>query len=302
VQPPAEQVPACGPTGGLRQQNPPGPGTVVPSGVGAAGGSVGRVSRRPTAGWPHPPLVILAPAGVAVLVVAVLVVAVIEVRAVGYAFTLAGLSPQWAATVSLLSLLGSGVNLPVAHLTSEESQIDYVPVHRLGVVYLVPVGRPGRIVVAVNVGGAVVPTIVSTYLLVHTEALVTVASVAVVVHLTARPVQSRGVVVPMIVPPVAAAIVAALIGFRGEVAALAYIAGTLGTLIGADLANVRSFRWLQARVLSIGGGGTFDGVFISGVLAVLLAHSCEGPGPCGPPGAETRISSRASRRDARVQP
>ena len=50
-----------------------------------------------------------------------------------------------------------------------------------------------------------------------------------------------------------------------------YIAGSLGTLIGADLTNLDKVRGLGAPVASIGGAGTFDGIFLTGILAVLLA-------------------------------
>jgi len=52
---------------------------------------------------------------------------------------------------------------------------------------------------------------------------------------------------------------------------MAYISGTLGTLIGADLINLGKIEGLQAPVASIGGAGTFDGIFFTGILAVLLA-------------------------------
>jgi uncharacterized membrane protein len=52
---------------------------------------------------------------------------------------------------------------------------------------------------------------------------------------------------------------------------IAYISGTLGTLIGADLLNLRRLGELGAPVVSIGGAGTFDGVFLAGVLAAFLA-------------------------------
>ena len=51
----------------------------------------------------------------------------------------------------------------------------------------------------------------------------------------------------------------------------AYVAGTMGTLIGGDLLHVRKVRRLAAPVASIGGAGTFDGVFLTGIIAVLLA-------------------------------
>jgi uncharacterized membrane protein len=42
-------------------------------------------------------------------------------------------------------------------------------------------------------------------------------------------------------------------------------------LIGADLTNLDKVRGLGAPVASIGGAGTFDGIFLTGILAVLLA-------------------------------
>jgi uncharacterized membrane protein len=53
--------------------------------------------------------------------------------------------------------------------------------------------------------------------------------------------------------------------------ALAYISGSAGTLIGADLLNINNLQGLDAPVASIGGAGTFDGIFMTGILAVLLA-------------------------------
>lgn len=52
---------------------------------------------------------------------------------------------------------------------------------------------------------------------------------------------------------------------------IAYVSGVLGTLIGADVSNLGAIPKLGAPVASIGGGGTFDGVFLSGIIAVLLA-------------------------------
>ena len=58
---------------------------------------------------------------------------------------------------------------------------------------------------------------------------------------------------------------------RENAAPLAYMGGSLGTLIGADLTNLDKVRGLGAPVASIGGAGTFDGIFLTGILAVLLA-------------------------------
>jgi len=120
----------------------------------------------------------------------------------------------------------------------------------------------------------VIPTLLSLYLLFKNHlwirGIVTTALVAVIVHMLAYPVQGVGIAVPIFVPPVVTAIVAVLIA-REHAAVLAYVGGSLGTLIGADLLNLGVVRGLGAPVASIGGAGTFDGIFLTGVLAVLLA-------------------------------
>jgi uncharacterized membrane protein len=91
----------------------------------------------------------------------------------------------------------------------------------------------------------------------------------------ARPVPGLGIAVPALLPGVFATLVAvalyAMTGHPVAVAGLAYTGGTLGTLLGADLVNLPKVRRLGAPVVSIGGAGTFDGVFITGIIAVVLA-------------------------------
>jgi len=72
------------------------------------------------------------------------------------------------------------------------------------------------------------------------------------------------------VPPLVAA--AAALSLSPDLAlALAYTGGTLGTLIGGDRLNLGRLRGLGAPIVSIGGAGTFDGIFLTGIIAVLLA-------------------------------
>ncbi len=79
-----------------------------------------------------------------------------------------------------------------------------------------------------------------------------------------------GVTVPIFVPPLVTAIVAMLLS-REDAAPIAYVSGSLGTLIGADIMNLGDINAIGAPMASIGGAGTFDGIFVTGVLAVLLA-------------------------------
>jgi uncharacterized membrane protein len=141
--------------------------------------------------------------------------------------------------------------------------------------YVVPkVEEWPRTVLAVNLGGAVVPTLLSLYLIVknrlYFQSLVGVLFVTLVTHSLAQPVPGVGIAVPTLIPPIAAAGVAWLLS-RRQAPCVAYVSGSLGTLIGADLLNLGLIQGLGAPVASIGGAGTFDGIFLTGILAVLLA-------------------------------
>ena len=144
-----------------------------------------------------------------------------------------------------------------------------------GMQYNVPVVEHWEgTVIAVNVGGAVIPALMSLYLLVTRglwiNGAIATAAVALVLHWLADPVPGIGIAVPVFLPALVTAVVAMLLS-RENAAPLAYIAGSMGTLIGADLTNLDKVRGLGAPVASIGGAGTFDGIFLTGILAVLLA-------------------------------
>ena len=204
----------------------------------------------------------------------VIVFALVELGLLRYAYERMGVPPRYVLGVLLLSLLGSAVNLPVAQLPPEQVESGRL-VDFFGIRYVVPVVQewPGT-VIAVNVGGALIPVILSIYLLIknklYLRGLLAVAVVAFVTHQLAYPVRGVGISVPIFVPPLVAAFAAMALG-RRRAAPLAYIAGSMGTLIGADLLNLGRIQGLGAPVASIGGAGTFDGVFLSGIIAVLLS-------------------------------
>jgi uncharacterized membrane protein len=208
------------------------------------------------------------------LVLVLALFAMLEIGVLEYAYAKIGVPHRAVIALLVLSLLGSWVNVPVAALPPERVVSGREIVY-FGMRYRVPVVEewPGT-VIAVNLGGAVVPVLLSLYLLVRTglygPAALATGVVALAVHLLARPVPGVGIAVPTLVPPVVA--VLAALGFARDAApAVAYAAGSFGTLIGADLLNLRRIRGLGAPVASIGGAGTFDGIFLTGILAVLLA-------------------------------
>lgn len=214
----------------------------------------------------------IAPVFFAILVGAFFIVLIL--RSVSYAYESLGVSHHAAMWLLFASLIGSFFNIPIAELPPEQVMSNQV-VDFFGMRYEVPaVSHWQGTIIAVNVGGAVIPTLVSIYLLIKNQlwvkGLVATTIVAVILHWTATPMPGLGIAVPVFLPVLATAIVAMLMS-RQYAAPLAYVAGSLGTLIGADLTNLDKVRGLGAPVASIGGAGTFDGIFLTGILAVLLA-------------------------------
>jgi uncharacterized membrane protein len=204
----------------------------------------------------------------------------LEIHVINYAFGALGLPPELAFLALFASLIGSYINIPIAQIDRGEPHPAEI-VSSFGVRYRVPLRYArGSTTLAVNVGGAVVPVLICIYVLAHQMSAIVpsaigVLMVALIVHRWARPVRGLGIAIPMFIPPVLAAVtawlLAALFGGYAHVDAIAYVSGVLGTLIGADIANLGKLRELGAPVASIGGAGTFDGVFLTGIVAVLLA-------------------------------
>jgi len=198
----------------------------------------------------------------------------VVLRALQFAYAQLGIAPRYFFTWLFASLAGSYINLPVMRFSPEQmTQLQVIPFY--GVPYVIPTVEswPGTIL-AVNVGGAIIPILLSLILIVknglYRMAAWGITIVSLACYLLAEPVPGLGIAIPVFYPPVIAAIVALLLS-RQYAAPLAYACGSLGTLIGADLMNLGNIRGLGARVMSIGGAGTFDGIFVTGLLAVILA-------------------------------
>lgn len=203
-----------------------------------------------------------------------LLVVLIELRILHYAYERMGISPRAAMLILLLTLVGSSINIPLAELPPERVISGRI-VHHYGMRYVVPVVHQWpATVLAINVGGALIPILLSLYLAFRNrlviKSAIAVAAVALVTHHLAQPVRGVGVALPIFIPPIVALVCALVLSWR-QAGPLAYIAGSMGTLIGADVMNLDKIQGLGAPVASIGGAGTFDGVFLVGIVAVLLA-------------------------------
>ena len=203
-----------------------------------------------------------------------LIAGMIAGRILRYASVRMGVGPRVMVMALLLSLLLSYVNIPIAYL-SERHFVAPAVVSYFGVQYVIPLMQElPATVLAINVGGAVIPILLSLYLIakngLYGLSLVAVAIVAAVCYSMAEPVPGLGIAMPVFVPPLVTAIVALTLS-RRYAAPVAYISGSLGTLIGADLFNLGNIQGLGAPVVSIGGAGTFDGIFVTSLVAVILA-------------------------------
>lgn len=202
-----------------------------------------------------------------------LLLAMVQVGALTLVFDKLGLSSGGALLLLSASIFGSLINLPLVRIHSDH--VEPLPrswwLHGL---LQPPQGFTGTTLIAVNAGGALVPVSFSLYLLLSQpvgldQALLAVAGVSLISYMFSQPVPGLGIGMPVFVAPVAAALAALLIDPQ-QAAPLAYIGGTLGVLIGADLLRLGDIRYLATPVASIGGAGTFDGIFITGIIAVLL--------------------------------
>ena len=219
--------------------------------------------------FPYPPLYLLA-----FLALLGLLLVVLRWGIVRYAYERLGLSRRAAMLVLFAALFGSGINLPLMQLPAQRI-VEPAIVDFYGMRYVIPqVVERGSTVIAINVGGAVIPMLLALRLLwqqgVTGRLLLALGLVTGLMYHLAQPIPGVGIALPPILPSVATAVIAFVLD-RRHAPRTAFVAGTLGTLIGADLLNLGIVGDLGAPVVSIGGAGTFDGVFMVGVVAVLLA-------------------------------
>ena len=204
---------------------------------------------------------------------------------IGGALESLGFSGGMILLLIIAIIAGSFINIPLTKIEGARKP-DYVFRNRFGRVYTVH--DSDDTVVAINVGGAVIPVLISLYMFLNVAinvaafpdpgavivaAIVGICLVAGATHAAARVVPGLGITTPFYVAPVVALLCGLVLEFSNPLAGpvIAFVAGTVGTLVGADLMNIRYLGRVGAPMVSIGGAGTFDGIFLSGVLAAFLA-------------------------------
>ncbi|MDT8377055.1 MAG: DUF1614 domain-containing protein [Mariprofundaceae bacterium] len=212
---------------------------------------------------------------IAFIAVLFLLTVIVQIGLVSIGFEKLGLSQQSAMLLLFSSLLGSSINLPLFSLKVKEPQEGFAPRPSFGLLRPILLPFTGRMQVMVNVGGCLIPITFSLYLFTHIDfetgrVILAITAVSAFAYAVSRPLPGIGIGMPVLAAPFAAALTAIMVD-ASHSAPLAYICGTTGVIIGADLMRISDIRKLGVPFASIGGAGTFDGIFITGIVAVLLA-------------------------------
>lgn len=204
-------------------------------------------------------------------------VATIFVGAITRGFEKIGFSAMQAFFLFLFSLIGSAINIPLYEEKTERSSFETKNINFMGIRYPIPTieNRINKTTIAVNVGGAIVPIMASLYIIVSNSnilpmILISTSIISLISYKIATPVKGVGITMPTFLPPILAVLISIILA-PNVAPQLAYSSGVLGVLIGADILNLSETKKLRAPVVSIGGAGTFDGIFLTGIVAALIA-------------------------------
>ena len=202
----------------------------------------------------------------------------------GHVFTSAlvklHLEPASALLIVIGIFLGSPINIPVKRISRTEPVLAD-PLAVFGFSGWWPMFQRVRreTIIAVNVGGCLIPVALAVYETAHLVMagwwpvfglFLAIFITTVACYRLAKPVEGIGITMPGLFPPLLAAM-SALLLVPDHAPPVAFVAGVLGPLIGADLLHLRDIEKIATGIASIGGAGTFDGIVLSGVVAAYLA-------------------------------
>ncbi len=210
---------------------------------------------------------------------------VLLVDAMRFALMQLNLTPGMALAVVLGMFLGGVINLPIYEIQRDEPQTAET---------YTPFGWPNPrrfqtqsghrfTVIAVNLGGCVIPVGLAVWEVTRIArlggspllAMLFVSAVNIIVcYRAARPIHGLGITLPGFIAPAVAIAGTCILLYSDEFAVVrapvAFVAGIVGPLIGADLLHLKDISHVNTGMLSIGGAGTFDGIVLSGVAAAFV--------------------------------
>ncbi|MEM3507587.1 MAG: DUF1614 domain-containing protein [Candidatus Bathyarchaeia archaeon] len=199
-----------------------------------------------------------------------------------------GLSPFTASMILIISVFGSFINFPIKKILTNKPVLVLKEIRFFGVTWSIPELEISskETIIAMNLGGAIVPIALSFYLLffmiplyeinpwlTYFKILISTILIAYFMKSFSRLIPGLGIAIPGILPPMITTFITMLIYKAFTLSNpffIAYISGTLGTLIGADLLNLGKVSSIGAPIVSIGGAGTFDGIYLTGLFSMLF--------------------------------
>lgn len=207
--------------------------------------------------------------------IALFFVALLQIHIFEIAFVKLGLTPEIASFLLLGTLLGSAINLPLYSLQTKQTGHLVISPDRKPVWEIFQPAREGKMVIAVNVGGCLIPVglclyFISLQLIDPFKIMAGILAITALSYKFSRLIPGLGVGMPIFLAPLSSVLVALVLDPE-HAAHLAYISGVFGVLIGADILRLNSIAALGTPIASIGGAGTFDGIFMTGIIAALLA-------------------------------
>lgn len=207
------------------------------------------------------------------------------------AFSRLGVTPVQGVLLLIAILLGRTVNIPVYTserlvMVSRTSSVEFLR-NQLGghiQVEQQPENELRKQQFAVNLGGCIIPVLLSMMFMLRSSgelgdvgALGWIALSTVVVaaagYAMVKPDIMAGLRIPVFVPAIATLITVWLLVPKPIAPMAAYVSGSIGTILGACVAPLLTPRIrnsIAAPVVSIGGSGTFGGIFLAGILAVVF--------------------------------
>jgi uncharacterized membrane protein len=214
----------------------------------------------------------------------VLVIPLLILGLAGAAFSRLGFSWVEATAVILLMLLGSVVNIPLWTLRRRfgKTETDKPLVFDAFSGEPVPAEFPVT-ELSINLGGAVIPLVVSIYLLFQAYQLegdmpligagIALMIVALITRMSTTIIPPYGVRAPLLVPAVSALVLGLILGGGTGLpaAVIAFAGGSIGTVLGAGFLILPQIRNRGVSRISIGGSGMFGAVILCGLLAALIA-------------------------------
>ncbi len=230
------------------------------------------------------PLTILAL--IVVIGLVIIIVPLLFLGLPGKAITnLVGLSWLTATALVILILVCSLVNIPVWKIRRETVRIPHDGTGQLPDVFTP--GEDGGLwetTIAVNLGGAIIPLALSVYLLyrailvmngnlLYLQVTAATLIVAAIAFVTTRAMVGVGIRAPLFIPGLTALLCGMLLagGMGLSAGVIAFVSGTMGTLLGANIAHLPHVGDLEVPQVSIGGAGTFGAIFIGCLLSALIA-------------------------------